>query len=169
MMARNHIPFSAGCWCLYAITTQLPLEAEGIMAAMIGGILPDIDHPKSTVGRKLPCISIPISAIFGHRGITHSLLMTIAILFILYVATHFSAYEHYKPLVAPLCLGYLSHIFGDMMTPSGVPLFWPYKRNFSLGLFRTNSWQEDTVVWLFGLGVLGWASYTASITISGIF
>lgn len=139
------------------------------MAAMIGGVLPDIDHPKSTVGRKVPFLSHPISAVFGHRGITHSLIMTIAILFVLYIATQFPDYQQYKPLVAPLCIGYLSHILGDMMTPSGVPLLWPHKKNYSLKLFRTNSWQEDASVWLFGVGIVTWISYTSPVKISGVF
>ena len=41
--------------------------------AVAGPLSPDIDHPKSWVGRRMKLISIPISKLFGHRGITHSI------------------------------------------------------------------------------------------------
>jgi membrane-bound metal-dependent hydrolase YbcI (DUF457 family) len=50
----------------------LPLALVGI-----GSLIPDIDHPQSWVGLRLPVISRPLVAMAGHRGITHSLLAVI--------------------------------------------------------------------------------------------
>jgi len=48
-----------------------------ILIVLISGIFPDIDHPKSKIGRKLKILSYPINFIFGHRGLFHSLLLAI--------------------------------------------------------------------------------------------
>jgi len=37
-------------------------------------MMPDIDHPQSAFGKRVLPLSIPIATVFGHRGITHSLL-----------------------------------------------------------------------------------------------
>lgn len=47
--------------------------------------------------------------------------------------------------------GCLVHIAGDMLTPEGCPLFWPFwGRNFGVGLFTTGTWRETWVVAGFG-------------------
>lgn len=48
-------------------------------------------------------------------------------------------------LLAPL-LGVLIHQLGDLVTPQGIPLFWPSQRRVSLNLFKTNSPDEHNVV-----------------------
>lgn len=158
MMARNHIPFAMSCWWLYAIAAKQPIEAHGTMAAAIGGLLPDLDHPKSALGRRIPFISVPLSAMFGHRGMTHSLLAVVGLVATLVAVTTMPAYTSFGTsfgrLAAPLCIGYLSHLLGDSMTPSGVPVFWPHKRTYSLNLFKTWSWQETVFVGVFTIGTV---------------
>lgn len=173
-MARNHIPFAMACWWLYAIATRQPIEASTTMTAAVGGLLPDLDHPESALGRRIPVISVPLSALVGHRGMTHSLLAVTVLLIALVAVTTASAlpfnsgtlsvlpggaFNNFSQLVPALIIGYLSHILGDSMTPSGVPLFWPRKRTYSFRLFKTWSWQETVftagftfaVVWLGGV------------------
>ncbi|MEO0868307.1 MAG: metal-dependent hydrolase [Cyanobacteria bacterium J06642_11] len=154
MMARNHIPFAMSSWWLVAIATGQPIEVQGTMTAAIGGLLPDLDHPESTLGRRLLLISIPLAAIFGHRGFTHSLLAVTLLLGLLMAIMMLPSYGYLAWLVAPLIIGYLSHILGDSMTPSGVPLFWPRKRTYSFNLFKTWSWQESVFVGVITLGML---------------
>lgn len=134
------------CWWLYAIATDQPIEVHGTLAAAVGGLLPDLDHPESALGRRLRLISVPLSALVGHRGVTHSLLAIVVLLGCLIVVTTQPVYSPLAWSVAPLCVGYLSHLVGDALTPSGVPLLWPNKRRFSLNLFKTWSWQETAFV-----------------------
>lgn len=96
-------------------------------AVVVGSLLPDIDHPGSKLGRRVPIIS-HIMYLFGHRGITHSLL------FVLILAL---LGEFVSPVFYGLAIGSAVHIAGDMLTPSGVPFFWPHKRRYSLLGFRT--------------------------------
>ena len=154
MQARNHVPFAMSCWWLFAIATGRPIDAFGTMAAAIGGLLPDLDHPESVLGRRLPLISIPLARVFGHRGMTHSLLAVVFIVMGLVAATTIYQLGIVGWLIPPLLVGYLSHILGDSMTPSGVPLFWPHKRTYSFNLFKTWSWQETVSVGAFTLLVV---------------
>lgn len=137
MMARTHITFGFSCWIGYAQLRGIPLQPLSLMLVGIGSLLPDIDHPKSSFGRAVPFLSYPISAIFGHRGITHSLFAIVAAAIILWL------YGLRLWFVAPLGLGYLSHLVGDVFTNSGAPLLWPKKNKVSFPLFNTGSWIEN--------------------------
>lgn len=123
------------------------------MTAAFGGLLPDLDHPSSALGRRLPVISLPLSALVGHRGVTHSLFAVVVMFVGLLLTTALPAYAWGQGFIAPLLLGYLSHITGDAMTPSGVPLFWPRRKTYSLNLFKTWSRTETVFVGAFTLGV----------------
>lgn len=153
MMAHSHISFAAGWWWLYAVVLGIPINGFGTLAAMVGGLLPDIDHPKSAIGRQLPWLSHPLSAIFGHRGFTHSLLAIVIMLGALFLFTASGEGSQLRWLVVPLCVGYLSHIVGDSFTPSGVPLFYPKRKTYSFKLFKTRSFMETLVVSIFTLSI----------------
>ncbi|PAF46182.1 hypothetical protein BKH46_08580 [Helicobacter sp. 12S02634-8] len=89
----------------------------------LGSILPDIDEPKSFIGRKLPGISHMINFGLGHRGFTHFLLCPLLLAIIggiLLDASRFFVYA--------VCFGMLMHQLGDMLTKSGIPkYFYPFK------------------------------------------
>lgn len=137
MMASTHITFGMSCWIAYAQLRGIPLQPLPLALVGIGALLPDIDHPKSSFGRVVPFLSYPISAIFGHRGITHSFLAIAA------VSIGLWQYGYQTWFVAPLAAGYLSHLFGDVFTNSGAPLFWPNKSKVSFPLFNTGTWFES--------------------------
>lgn len=155
-MARTHIAFAALMMvaCSVGILQRMP-QVHEVALAGAAGLLPDLDHPKSTFGRIVPYISIPIAKVFGHRGITHSLLMVIFIIWVL--MTH---REQQTIPILPLVIGYFSHIVGDMLTPSGVPLLWPVKKKFSLNLFKADGWVEHSIYrgcWV-GVGYFLWVA-----------
>ncbi len=134
MLAFTHI--AAGCAssllaadALHAQPAQTVLILGG---GILGSMLPDIDHPKSAFGSRVLPLSIPLSAIFGHRGITHSLLAVVGMSGLIWWA--FNAAHWHRgyavPVVIGIAVGYLSHLAGDWLTNSGVPLLWPSKRRF---------------------------------------
>lgn len=100
---------------------------------IIGSLLPDVDHPSSSFGRRVLPVSLLLSATFGHRGITHSLFAVVAItLLVWFGLAKTGGYPDFvNPLAIGLSLGYLSHLFADYFTNSGVPLLWPNKRKFA--------------------------------------
>jgi inner membrane protein len=89
----------------------------------LGSLLPDIDHPKSFLGSKIPIIPRLIYKNFGHRSITHSILGTAT----LGIATALSLHQ-YPYFILGNFIGYISHLLGDMLTKQGIPLFWPFEK-----------------------------------------
>ncbi len=123
MTAPTHIAFGlltvAGSFSFFSLPLHRNLPA--IACAIIGSVLPDIDSPRSYIGRVLPYASIPIERQWGHRTITHSLLCLLALSVMIWPLLIYQI-----PCYAALLLGYLSHIVADCATKSGVPLFYPH-------------------------------------------
>ena len=99
------------------------------------GIIPDIDTHKSKV--KIPILSFILKTIFKHRGIFHSVFIPILLFFVL-------SYLGYYIIGLAVLLGYLSHIFLDALTPSGIRLFWPLRFKVK-GFIKTNSIMEKAL------------------------
>ena len=76
MMAFTHIAAGSAAALLAAdwLGASRPQAILLLAGGVFGSMLPDIDHPASSFGRRVLPISIPISAIFGHLAITHSLI-----------------------------------------------------------------------------------------------
>jgi membrane-bound metal-dependent hydrolase YbcI (DUF457 family) len=47
-----------------------------------------------------------------------------------------------------LALGSLAHLLGDALTPERVPLLWPHRRRYGVGLFTTDTWPERVLAGL---------------------
>lgn len=133
------------CWTLAARAAGWHIDPATLGLAALGALAPDIDHPKSWVGRRLRFLSVPVSMIFGHRGITHSLLAVVACVAMM-TGDGWGPGDGWGWKAAPVWIGYLSHLLADSLTPAGVPLFWPIKRTFGLALARTGSPLEWLLV-----------------------
>lgn len=107
-----------------------------LILTLFGSLLPDIDHPTSTFGRRVRFISYPLSLIFGHRGITHSFIAIFILAYLIVRVANggFGFAGTYLYYLVPIIVGYLSHLASDFLTPSGVPLLYPHRRRFSLPL-----------------------------------
>lgn len=126
----------------------------GIVAvSSIGSLLPDIDHPNSKISREnklassIINVGMQISRVitqillffcfwiskkrkeqllkgFEHRGIFHTLLMILLLYLLLgLVPLNNNIWSSIK---FALLFGYLSHLLMDMLTVSGVKLFYPF-------------------------------------------
>ncbi|AJF62409.1 MAG: Membrane-bound metal-dependent hydrolase [archaeon GW2011_AR20] len=114
-----------------------------VLILVLAGSLPDIDHTKSRIGRKLFIISWIINFFFGHRRLIHSIIF--ASILSLVIKMVFNEYW------IPFYIGYLSHLFLDVLTKQGLYIFYP--SNFKLdGFIKTNGLFEK--VFLFILFVL---------------
>jgi len=163
MMAASHMALGGAAWVVVVkLGGAAPeLSAAGMGMAVLGSLLPDIDHPGSAVGRRLWMISRPLSMLIGHRGLTHSLLAVLAGVAALVLVAPSSDLAVF---VAPLAVGYLSHLAADALTPSGVPLLWPVKRRFGIALCSTGGPAEMLTV----AAVLGLAAWLAGPEALGI-
>ena len=92
-----------------------------ITAASIGSLLPDIDHPRALISSFIPGGFIFSWIMGGHRGITHTILAGFVAGGLAYLIT-----DHWYIALA-LAVGWFTHLLGDMLTPSGVPLLLPFQ------------------------------------------
>ena len=120
-----------------AVGAIISTNPTAIIVSGISALLPDIDKFNSKMGRAAPVLSIPISIIFGHRGFLHSLLA--AGLLYLITLKLLPSYALYS------LVGYLSHLFLDCLTPSGLPLLWPIPFRFRIPVIRTGSMLETAL------------------------
>ncbi len=141
---------------------QNPYEYCGIIAAsVLGSLLPDADMPNSTIGRELYVAFLPIYLIrslsrflslfikkastvsrsLSHRGLSHSPLLWIIILFALKAVPWLNI--HMPWLAASLVTGAFTHLILDYFT-GGIPLFAPFslKRIKPPFSFKTGGYFE---------------------------
>jgi len=95
---------------------------EALAAAAAASLLPDLDYPESWLGFLLKPLSEKLASRWRHRGFFHSLLGLLSfglLMYPLYLS------EGLRVLWLAAMLGYASHLFLDMMSLTGVTLFWP--------------------------------------------
>jgi Predicted membrane-bound metal-dependent hydrolases len=118
--------------------------------ALVGGfaaLLPDIDEPKSYIGRLVPFLSVPMRAFVSHRTLTHSLL------FVLAAGAIFSSIDQ---AIAIACIaGLVAHIIGDLLT-GRVQLFWPFKLWVGLPVPRIVYGLIDRIAFISLLALILW-------------
>ncbi|MDR0218236.1 MAG: metal-dependent hydrolase [Enterobacteriaceae bacterium] len=140
MTAEGHLIFSVASLVLAHQLEITPEIAQGDWLHMLPGVLlasllPDIDHPQSTLGRLFRFISIPIARLCGHRGFTHSLLALTAGIF-LFQTEMPADWPIPTDFFHAMIIGYISHLIADMLTPAGIPLLWPLKMRFCIPILR---------------------------------
>jgi membrane-bound metal-dependent hydrolase YbcI (DUF457 family) len=86
MLALNHaqlaVTITLGASIYYNYPFYLPL----IMFVIFAGVLPDIDHPGSELGKYFK----PIGKVLPHRGVTHSLLGSALVIWAFYYLLNFN-------------------------------------------------------------------------------
>ena len=128
---------------------QWSLHWTIIFFAILGAIIPDIDHPKSIIGRIFYLISVPLERKYGHRTITHSFVGWAIATVLLAVIIGLISFIPYISIwgwselpirwIAAFSISYLSHLILDMFNRRGSQMFWPdtgrdvIPRNPSLG------------------------------------
>jgi len=137
MTAPTHYAFS------YLVCSIAGISPSTALVTSLVGLLPDIDHPESMVGRLFPFVSKRIMQKYGHRTITHSIFAIVAIgvvsLLTMFVGGSFSL---------ALILSFSSHIFIDLFNRAGVKLLAPFSTkeyiSFHTPILRimVRSWQE---------------------------
>ena len=117
-----------------------------VLGGLIGGIFPDIDNPKSYVGK----LAAPVSTAIGkvgkatgkvgkqHRGILHDPAV--------YIAGLILCYLYFPPLVG-FFVGCLSHTFLDMFNPMGVPFLFGVS-HLHLGKIPSGSKASVIFTWV---------------------
>lgn len=153
MRIVSHLIVATGAFSVYVVYAEpgllLTPFALALAYAMVllGCCLPDIDHPQSTIGSRCMILSYPIRFVFGHRGITHSLLAVAALSLLSY---HFKSF-----LLFFLAFGYAMHLVGDFLTDSGIPAFYPSRKRYRFVLVGTTGSISESFMVMFFVSFCG--------------
>jgi len=121
MLAVSHVLVSG-------LATSIILNTSDPVVIAVGGIaglFPDIDTPRSIVGKLFPFISNFLTAKMRHRSCTHSFLASFLLGLIVYSISHFFSIGSEFP--SAIVCGYIFGFLADMFTKNGVEIFWPSK------------------------------------------
>lgn len=137
--------------CLPVLVTTGNFTMGNVAAVALGSLLPDIDEPRSWIGRRTRGISDLIHMYFGHRGITHSLLGVILAMIpilLLVLLTSFSLTNG-----SYLILGYFLHLIEDSFSKKGIKWLLPlsdksFQSGFNVIYYSYNSIAEDIILLL---------------------
>lgn len=137
LCTKNYIP----------VGEQILYPAIGLLSVTQGSYMPDIDLHRSRMGSRHKFISKMLT----HRGITHTLLVPVLLLFAM--TTCFSLHIPFLPdLIFGFEVGWVAHIAADLCNRKGVPILWPLTRHkFHIACFLTSSWHEVVFLILWGL------------------
>lgn len=125
----------------FNVTIQAPILFYS--AAAMGSIIPDICHPKSTIGRMVPAFSKVVNQIFGHRSLSHSLLF----LLLIYWLLNFLQFAGSTSIQTGVLFGMGSHMLLDAMTTQGIKFFYPLQMKIRTPLYvRTGSLIGERLV-----------------------
>ena len=141
MLWKTHLAF--GLLVALVLEKYLPVQNSLIYFSLVlfGALLPDIDHPKSFIGKRFKILSKIISFFAGHRGILHSALFAVVLCGVLY--------KFVGPFYGiSLFVGYLSHIVSDAFSQEGINFLYPFANLHLRGFIKVGS-SGETVLFLF--------------------
>lgn len=153
------------CFPELHIMSATVYPAIGVVAAIPGSLLPDIDIERSKLGSKHKWLSKHLT----HRGITHTLLLPVIVCLIFFLLQSI-------PIIPSLLfgfeIGYLAHILADMFNKKGVPILWPFtKAKLHIACVKTASTPQQVVfIIIWEVVLLAWIflRYDLYHTIMGI-
>lgn len=103
-----------------------------ILFFLIGSLFPDIDEPNSKISKILPnFISYIINVTFGHRGFTHNILGIVVVAGSISYSFIYFNFKYSLSMSIGFFLGYIFHIFGDLVTYLGIKSFWIFNNYYS--------------------------------------
>lgn len=139
-----------------------------IIGNVVGSLIPDIDGAGNRLWDLLPAgnfvAKFARKIFFRHRTITHSFLGG----FLLYKGLWWflpkllnPTYVDINLVFASIFIGYIAHLFADMLTKEGIPLLFPFKWYFGIPplsflRIRTGGWIENLIVFPGVIIYLAW-------------
>ncbi len=143
MLFRTHIVFSLVVYFLISYYVEIPFYV--LIFVLLATVFVDIDVKSSKFGNRW--YFRPLQWVVRHRGIFHSLFFAVLISLIIGGINLWVGFGFF--------VGYLSHLFLDCFTRSGVRLFWPLRFKIK-GFVRSGGIIEEVVFVLFLLGDVFW-------------
>lgn len=144
-----------------------PLDEMGyacvVSGAVIGSLVPDLDHTKSKISRSSMAASVTsyaASTLFKHRGFLHTplfvALMAALMLLAIQILQGMAYHETAMFFGIGLIPGMLSHLLLDTLNPGGIMWLWPFsKKRIHIVAIKTNSLGEKAFAALFLVVIAG--------------
>lgn len=147
MLSATHMigGAAAAAACLLIVSPDIQpasMALATVGVGVVGGLIPDIDHPKSKISHTLRPVNALVSLLFSHRGFFHTPVLY-GLLYALFLWKCPAGY-----IVWGQCLfaGIASHIFLDCLNPGGIPLFLPLStKRIHLAKIHTGGKGEEIV------------------------
>ncbi|MEG2000773.1 MAG: metal-dependent hydrolase [Evtepia sp.] len=134
-----------------AIPTTFIAQVLLVATAALGSLIPDIDHPVSTISNHARLSGKLIRCFVERRGALHAPLLWIALA--LLCATFFPKIHI---VIAGFLIGIVAHLALDSLNSVGIPLLWPLtKKKFHLLRIKTGSGLDRLIGSLFLIGFVG--------------
>jgi len=147
MQGTTHMVGGAVLVAAYTVGRQLGLapaeELTMIGLGIVGGLIPDIDHPNSKISNKLKPVSAFVSLMFSHRGFFHSPIIYLILWLLWLLRCPFPAYTLWGNC---LFLGIASHLILDSLNPAGIPTLFPFStKKYHFTKIRTGGTIESFI------------------------
>ena len=139
MMYKTHLVF--GIFVAILVLQLFEIENPILFFLLIcfASLLPDIDFPKSWIGRRTKPISWIIRLLFGHRKFIHTIYVPFILFFLLSAVGQ-------KEIGMAIFIGYLVHLFADGLSSEGIKPFYPFSRMRFKGIVRVGGLLETIVL-----------------------
>ncbi|MBL7054760.1 metal-dependent hydrolase [Candidatus Woesearchaeota archaeon] len=142
MMFKTHLVFSLFIGLVLIKILNIENQILFLILLLFFSIFPDIDEKKSKISRKIRFLSFPINLIFRHRGFFHTIYIPLTLFLLLYIISE-------KILGIAVLTGYVSHLFLDSLTKSGVRIFKPFFKLRFYGFFKVGKFFDYFLSLLF--------------------
>jgi len=139
MLFRTHILFSLAVYFVVAHFIEMPFFV--LVFVLLAAAFVDIDAHGSIFGNRW--YFRPLQWLTRHRGIVHSLIFALLLSLVIASVSQWAGFGFF--------VGYISHLFLDCWTKSGVKLLWPLGWKIK-GPLKSGSWAEDVIFVLLFLG-----------------
>ena len=124
MLFRTHLAFGVLIFFILNHFLLIPNKILFFIFVVIGAIIVDIDLSNSKVGKNL--LLRPFQFFIKHRGMVHSLIFGLFISVLIVSLSQWAGFGFF--------VGFMSHLFLDSLTASGIEFFWPWKKRIGLGI-----------------------------------
>ena len=137
MLFRTHLAFSFLIGLYLIDFLDIKKQVLFLIVLLFFSVFPDVDEKTSRVFKKLKPISY-LAVIFGHRNIFHTIYFPIGISIALFVADQ-------RLLGLAVLIGYLSHLFLDLLSKRGIALLYPLTKRGIKGFIKVGSLFENII------------------------
>lgn len=141
-MFKTHLAFSLFIGLIIIRMSNIENQILFLIFLLFFSVFPDIDEKTSKVSKKIKFLSYPINLISKHRGFFHTIYPPLLLFLLFFMINK-------KNIGIAILAGYLSHLFLDSLTKSGVKILKPFFKLKFYGFFKVGKFFDYFLFLLF--------------------